>query len=74
VLLVLGDGVSRAQLEALQPDTATMHAAASAELVHGVIVSISDAAAAAAGAAPCRPAARSPYQLLAAHLLAGPAQ
>ncbi len=51
VLLVLGDGVSRAQLEALAPDVAAMHAAASAEQVHGVIVSTAGAEAAAAAAA-----------------------
>ena len=49
VLLALGDGVSRAQLEALVPDVAAMHAAASAEQVHGVIVSTAHAAPTAAG-------------------------
>ncbi len=51
VLLELGPGASRQQLEQLQPDVAAMHAAASAEHVHGVIVCLTVPGASEAAAA-----------------------
>jgi hypothetical protein len=51
VLLEVGPAVSRQQLEQLQPDVAAMHAAASSQQVHGLIVClvVPGAAEAAAG-------------------------
>lgn len=40
LLLRLGDGVTRQQLEAIQPDMAAMQAAASADDVRGVILTM----------------------------------